>query len=225
MFKPLPLILSLVLALSCDSKDEFDKVAPVEAPEAKGPAAPIEEADDSKIPEGHPPIGDAPVQQPPQMVEYASPAEYGKVGPLRWNAPSAWTAAKPASQMRLAEYVLPSETGEPPTLTVFYFGPAGGGGVDANVGRWLGQFGEAGKAAKRGEETVNGMKIHTVDVTGTYNAGMAGGNQPPKPDQRMLGAIVESDAGLFFFKLVGPKPAVNAAEADWKSFVGSFQKG
>jgi hypothetical protein len=124
--------------------------------------------------------------------------------------------------MRLAEYVVPGEA-EPATITVFYFGPQGGGGVEANVKRWVGQF--EGGEPKRETKTVHGMKIHTVDVSGTYSAGMAGGNQPPKEDQRMLGAIVESPAGLFFFKMVGPSTVVTANEAGWNEFVSSFDKG
>jgi len=220
----------LVLAVfaflfACDEKDEFDAVKPIEAPAAKGPAEPLSEGVADSLPQGHPPAAEPPPQQAPPMVRYDSPGQYGKTGPLLWTAPANWQATKPASQMRLAEYVVQTEKGEPPTLTIFHFGPAGGGGVEANVSRWLGQFGDAAKRAKRGEKTVNGMKVHTVDASGTYNPGMAGGNQPPKANQRLLGAIVESEAGLFFFKLVGPKAGVDAIESDWNTFVSSFQKG
>ena len=213
-----------VAASGCDKGDEFAKVEPVQAPEATAPAEPVAPDPGDSLPSGHPPVnanaaaaaGTAPA------VGFSSPDEFGKVGPLRWSAPDSWQAAKPASSMRLAEYVVTGESGEPAVLTVFYFGPAGGGGVDANITRWTGQFGADGASAKRGETVVNGMKVHTVDVAGTYNAGMAGGNQPAKQDQRMLGAIVESSAGLFFFKLVGPNSLITANEDEWNAFVQSF---
>ncbi len=219
-------IMALALAAACDKGDEsFDEVPAVAAPEADGPAEPV--AEDPTLPTGHPPVAESGEEAlaPPARVTFESPEQFGKTGPLRWTAPAGWTAVKPASQMRLAEYLVPAEKGEPATLTVFYFGPSGGGGVDANVDRWTGQFGADGEKATRGQLTSGGMTVHTVDASGTYNAGMAAGNQPPKPNQRMLGAIVESPAGLFFFKMVGPKPVVDAQEAEWKSFVNSFAKG
>lgn len=216
-------LLSVSVA-GCDKGDEFAKVEPVQAPAATAPAEPVAPTAGGDLPTGHPPVAPgagAPGGAAPS-VGFSSPEEFGKVGPLRWTAPPSWQAAKPASSMRLAEYVVTGESGEPAVLTVFYFGPAGGGGVDANITRWTGQFGADGAGAKRGETVVNGMKVHTVDVAGTYNAGMAGGNQPAKQDQRMLGAIVESSAGLFFFKLVGPKDLVTANEDEWNAFVQSF---
>ncbi len=217
------LLIVAALTVGCDKSDEFDKVEPVTAPESEGKAKPVEKTDE--MPSDHPPVADNSGSAPaakPQAVGFSDPSEYGKTGPLRWETPESWTAAKPASRMRLAEYVVPGE-GEPATITVFYFGPQGGGGVEANVKRWVGQF--EGGEPKRETTTVNGMKVHTVDVSGTYSAGMAGGNQPPKEGQRMLGAIVESPAGLFFFKMVGPEAVVAANEKGWNTFVQSFSEG
>lgn len=229
-----------VSGIACDKSDEFSDAPTVSAPEATAdtpsgaePArAPSKEDIQGKqMPADHPPIGSqgAPSVAPPaQNTGFASPAEYGKTGPLRWEAPETWTAAQPASSMRLAEYVVSGDEGvEPATMSIFYFGSAGGGGVEANVNRWVGQFSNpdgspAAGNAKRKTETVNGMKVHRVDVAGTFNPGMAGSG-PPKNEQRMLGAIVETPVGLYFFKLVGPQSTMDKAEEGFESFVKSFE--
>lgn len=221
------LLLAASLVCGCDNKeDKFDDVAPVTAPAKTSATAdqPVADPAAQALPQGHPPVGaDSPIPKP-TTISYASPAEYGATGPLRWSAPAAWQASKPASSMRLAEYFVPGQP-EAAVLSIFYFGAGGGGGVEANIQRWVGQFDDGKAKANRGEKVVNEMKVYTVDVSGTYNPGMAGGGVPPKADHRMLGAIVETDAGLFFFKLVGPTAVVGGAEGDWNAFVDSFSKG
>lgn len=227
--KRLTAILACSLALlACDKEDQFDQVEPVTAPKATEPAKPVDTTQ-KELPEGHPPMGSVGNQKAPPLpqgeaVRFASPDQYGKTGPLRWNAPTDWQAARPATSMRLAEYIIPATGAEPAVLSVFHFGAQGGGGVDANINRWTGQF-SGGEPAQRDEKTVNGMKVHTVDASGSFDPGMAGGNAPAKDEYRMLGAIVESDAGLYFFKLVGPKPVVGDQEKAWNEFVDSFAKG
>lgn len=218
-------IVVVLLFAGCDREDDkFAAVEPVTAP-AAGKSTTASTAGQEQLPEGHPPISDSAAPVPkPTTVTYNSPEEYGKTGPLRWTTPDDWQAAKPASSMRLAEYLIPGKP-EAAVMSIFYFGPAGGGGVDANVSRWVGQFDDGKAQANTEVKTVNGLKVHTVDASGTYNPGMAGGNSPPQKDYRMLGAIVESSAGLFFFKLVGPASVVAESQEGWNSFVDSFSGG
>ncbi len=194
-----------------------------------------------ELPADHPPVGAgvAPIQAGPIPTDIAprprvpasagAPTQFGKTGPLRWTAPDAWRAVRPASQMRLAEYVVTTAPGqEPASVTVFHFGPGGGGGVEANIDRWVGQIkGPDGNppTSSRGSKSVNGMTVHTVDATGVYDAGAAMQGAGAKAGQRMLGAIVESPGGLFFFKMVGPKPTVDASVTSWDTLVGSFTPG
>ena len=67
--------------------------------------------------------------------------------------------------------------------------------------RWTKQFEGAG-APKKGEKTVHGLRVHTIDISGTYLA--SGGpmmqSQGKKPGYRLTGAIVEAPRGLVFFK-------------------------
>ena len=69
--------------------------------------------------------------------------------------------------MRKASYEVPrakgdSEDGE---LAVFYFGPGQGGGIDANVERWIKQFsGVKPEDVKRADRKANGLVVHTADA-------------------------------------------------------------
>lgn len=153
-----------------------------------------------------------------------TPDQFGSVGPLRWQAPEGWKPVKPASQMRLAEYhVAPAQGGEPATMTVFYFGKGGGGSIQANIDRWIGQFQSVEGKPEQSTRTVNGMKVHLVAVAGTYKVGAAMGGGQAAPNWRMRGAIVESPAGNFFFKMTGPQKTMDAQAKAFDAFVDSFK--
>ncbi len=147
--------------------------------------------------------------------------------PLKWKVPSSWKSVEPASSMRLAQYRVPGPEGaQPATLAVFHFGAQGGGGVKANIDRWVGQFQtpEGGKPdASIKKATIDGMTVHRVDVSGTFNAGRGMGSGKPKPNYRMLAAIADTPAGLFFFKMVGPQATLANHTESFESFVSSFQ--
>ena len=93
----------------------------------------------------------------------------GSVAGVKWTAPASW---KPQAErpMRVATYEIPAAAGsQPGECGVFYFGQGQGGGVEENFTRWEKQF-EGAFPAKKGEKTVHGMRVHTIDVSGTYLA-------------------------------------------------------
>jgi len=59
-------------------------------------------------------------------------------------------------------------------VIVYYFG-GGGGSVDANLQRWTSQF-QSTKDPVRTTATVNGLKLTSLDVSGTYVAEMRPGS-------------------------------------------------
>jgi hypothetical protein len=154
------------------------------------------------------------------------------VAGLEWTAPAAWTATG-ESPMRAASYTIPpgggdSEGGE---CVVYYFGAGQGGGVEANVKRWIGQFtapdgGPADKLAKRGTKTINGIEVETLELTGTYlfKPFPMAPKATPKPGYRMLAAIVAGADAPVFFKLTGPVKTVAAAEAAYEKMLASLRK-
>src|SRR6266542_3696343 len=139
----------------------------------------------------------------------AGAAVEGTAAGVKWMAPDSWKL-QAARQMRVATYDIPAAPGsEPAECGVFYFGEGQGGGVEENFARWVKQF-EGGGPPKKAEKTVHGLRVHTIDVSGTYLA--SGGpmmkSQGKKPGYRLLGAIVEGPQGNVFFKCVGPAATI-----------------
>lgn len=152
-------------------------------------------------------------------------------GGVSWTAPDGWTSQP--KRMRAANYVVPAAGGdsEGGECGIYFFGPGQGGSVEANVKRWIGQFrapdgGPADALAKRATETINGIPVTTIDLTGTYlfKAFPMAQQSTPKPGYRMLAAIAEAPQGPVFFKLTAPKAAAAAAEATFRAMLNSLKK-
>lgn len=129
--------------------------------------------------------------------------------------------------MRKASYVVPRVAGdtEDGELVVFYFGPGQGGSIDANVERWVKQFGDTKPGdVKRADREANGLRQHTVELeAGTYSSGMPGGPTQPKDKYGLLGGIVESPSGAYFFKLTGPTKTVKQAKPAFYKLLDSVK--
>ncbi len=153
-------------------------------------------------------------------------------GELRYKAPEGWVKEQPTSAMRVAQYKLPKAEGdtEDAALVVYYFGASQGGAVQANIDRWVSQMqqpdGSSSKdKAKTETTTVNGLKVTTVDVSGTYTAEMAPGTPGQRNDAnyRMRAAVIETTKGNYFLKLVGPAKTMGRWEQSVTDFVKSFE--
>jgi hypothetical protein len=152
---------------------------------------------------------------------------------LTFTTPPAWHTRPAASSMRVAEFVVPRAQGdaEDAELIVYFFGSLFGrvaGGVDANVERWIGQMqqpdGSASKDKTRREtQTINGLKVTTVDLSGTYVAEVRPGaaERYNKPGFRLRAAIIETPGGSYYVKMTGPARTMAAADADFKKFMAS----
>ena len=146
----------------------------------------------------------------------ASPAR-APGAPLVFTTPAGWTAETPTSAMRKAQYRLARAEGdgEDGECVVYFFGAGGGGGVEANLERWCTQFeqpdgGDSHAELVRAERTVGGMAVHEAELSGTYVAETApgSGERVNKPGFALRAAIVESDHGAYYVKLVGPSATV-----------------
>lgn len=154
----------------------------------------------------------------------------GQPGPInvKWTTPRSWQPG-PDKPMRAATYLIPAAAGDTDGAECAVFANIGGG-VTANIDRWIGQFEQpdgspSASRAKQAKETINGMNVTTVDLTGTYaGGGMAmGAPSPKKPGYRLLGAIVETPQGEIFFKLTGPAKTVAASQKDFSSLLKSIK--
>ena len=134
-----------------------------------------------------------------------------EIAGYQFMAPDHWKQVEPSSSMRKAQFDLSTDAGKSAELVFFYFGPSGGGGVRANVDRWVKQFDDLQQNEVK-EEIVNEIKVTYVRTTGTFLSGSPFGPKTPKPGHSLLGAIVEGRKGSIFLKMVGQTPAVKEFE-------------
>ena len=153
-------------------------------------------------------------------------------GELHYKAPDGWVTEKSSSAMRAAQYRLPKADGdsEDASLVLYYFGATQGGSAQANIDRWIAQIQQADGSsskdkAKTETMTVNGLKVATVDVSGTYTAEMAPGSGTMHNDAnyRLRASVIETPKGNYFLKLVGPTKTVGHWEQAYTDYLKSFE--
>ncbi len=97
-----------------------------------------------------------------------------------------------------------------------------GGGVEGNVNRWYGQFGNPVKPlAELGRLDFLGKKAYLVEAVGRYEAGRG---KPGKDGQALLGAVVESEGRLVTVKMIGPEKEVHTRREQFLKFVASLKR-
>jgi hypothetical protein len=150
---------------------------------------------------------------------------------LKFRVPAGWVEEERTSSMRVAQYRLPKAEGdtEDASLVLYYFGQGQGGSVTANIDRWLAQIkqpdGSPVKGAKDEQLVANGLKVTTVDLSGTYVAETAPGSGTfnNKPNYRLRAAVVETPNGNYYLKLVGPEKTVTQWNDSFLSYIKSFE--
>lgn len=165
-------------------------------------------------------------------TQQSSPSTTAVSGDLRFKAPDGWVVEQPSSKMRAAQYKLPKAEGdsEDASLVLYYFGASQGGPPQANIDRWISQIQQPDGSSSRDKAktetmTVNGLKITTVDVTGTYTAEMTpgSGSKSNNANYRLRGAVIETAKGNYFLKLVGPAKTVGRWEQAYADYLKSFE--
>ena len=151
---------------------------------------------------------------------------------LKFKVPAGWVEEERTSSMRVAQYRLPKTGGDTDdaSLVLYYFGQGQGGTTAANIERWVSQMkqedGSASKDKAKAESfDSNGLKIATVDISGTYVAETAPGSGTllNKPGYRMRAAVVETPKGSYFVKLVGPEKTVTHWNDSFMSYLKSLE--
>ena len=131
-----------------------------------------------------------------------------EVAGYRFTAPKDWKSSPPSSTMRKAQFSIAGENGQKAELVFFYFGQGGGGGVRANVDRWLQQF-EIKRDQSVSEEVIHSVKTTFVRAWGTFLSGTPFGPKTPEPGYSLSGAIIEGKSGALFLKMVGDAEVVD----------------
>jgi hypothetical protein len=155
-----------------------------------------------------------------------APATF-KVSEFTFKRPAKWEGVETTSSMRKAQFKVNDAAKKSSAEVVFFhFGPGDGGGVQANVKRWFGQFQGTPEqiGAKSEEKTIGKHKVTFVQAEGTYMSGMPGGSATPQPNSALRGAIMESDQGAVFVKMTGPAALVKSSEDDFRKMIESALK-
>lgn len=138
--------------------------------------------------------------------------------------PAGWTASKPTSSMRLAQYIVRgADAALASDVVVYFFGEGQGGGIAENLERWKGQFSMPdGKPPYElvEKEAKTAFPITIAEYRGTYARGVGAGNDAnAKPGQTLIAAVAETPRGTLFFQLYGPSAAVAAQRRALVGFV------
>jgi len=153
-------------------------------------------------------------------------------GELKYKVPDGWIVEQPTSAMRAAQYRLPKAEAdtEDAILVLYYFGQGQGGSAAANIDRWINQMQQADghpskENAKTEALTVNGLKVTTVDVAGTYTAEMSPGSGTfnNKAGYRLRAAVVETPKGSYYVKSIGPEKTVRKWDEAYSKYIKSFE--
>lgn len=141
-----------------------------------------------------------------------------KLADFTMKIPANWKKAKPSSEMRMMEFAIP---GAEANMAGFYFGNRPKM-VDGNIERWRGQFTE--------QDSFDRKKLDEgpvfVKITGTYKKKPFPMAQKftKAPGFMTLAAIVPSNQGPYFFKLVGKEDNLKKVEPDFMTFLKSYSK-
>lgn len=156
----------------------------------------------------------------------AAPAPEGRTVAalgLVFDLPERWERQAPSSSMRIAQAAIPGAGGAA-LLSVFHFGVGGGGEVESNLERWVGQVDVTpGVEPERGAFEAGAFRVTWIDVSGTLLPTGMGGPAQPEPDSKLVGAVVEGEGGPWFFKATGPAATLGAAREEFLGMLRSVR--
>ena len=145
--------------------------------------------------------------------------EFKEFDGIRFKVPSGWeqVALSPAQQgFVTASFKIP-QAGNDVKLTL----SSVGGGVDANIQRWIGQF-QLPPGENPQQKSIQVDKIDAIwlDLRGTFDSGPALNSQA-ESGMRMIGVAIPRSPRDFYLKLTGPREQLVNAEKEFRDFVKS----
>lgn len=207
--------LSLTFLAACNEENvlySYDSPDPIpEAPTA--PQPPPAMAAGSAVP----PSAAGPMLPTPDAMPFASAPRGSETTPVPVKGvilaiPKRWKSTPSPSEMRAAQYEVPSEHDGAPAgeFVAFSFGPGQGGSMRENAQRWLGQF-TPEKGALSPVQSFQTSKVGPLTVTrlvlaGTYAPApmMAGQPTDKREGWGLDGLVVEGGPmGTLFLRLTG----------------------
>ena len=192
---------TLFVTAGCgDSAADSSGAPPVAKVKTDPPADEVSEGDETKQPASD----EAPADNgETETREYAG---------LSFEVPTAWEELE-KSQFYDSKFIVHSEHGDM-ELTL----ASVGGGIDANLNRWVGQVGQAlGDEPTWSTVDVAGIESRMVDVRGSFNSRLPG-QTGSQENWRLIGVAVPLPRD-FYVKLVGPREAVAEFQDDLTAFL------
>lgn len=174
-----------------------------------------EDSSDLPIPEAAP----LSVESTTPVKTEPSKSEYKEFDGFRFRVPAGWQQVElsPAQQGFItASFQIP-QAGDGVKLTL----SSVGGGVDANLKRWVGQFQlPPGETPRQESIRVDSIDAVWLDLRGTFNSGTALDSNV-ESDMRMIGVAIPRSPRDFYLKLTGPREQLLKAEKEFRDFVKS----
>lgn len=139
---------------------------------------------------------------------------------IKLTIPAGWEERPAASEFIQAEYRIPSPEGN---IRVTF--SSAGGGKEANVERWRGQFSRGTDDPEPQQETVviDGQEAILVELFGTFRDGFGGTGE--QRNWCMFGAVIPTGPVNFFVKMTGPRKAVTGQREAFRELVTTAKLG
>jgi len=151
-----------------------------------------------------------------------------KAGDLDLTVPETWEKQPVHSQFRKAQMKVPDVPGDKDeTDFVVYYFEGGGGGVDANVERWIGSFLPTGRKVKVTSGKSPQGEYVFVDLSGSWKkpvGPMIRQQTQESPNSRALSVVLITKEGPYFLRLTGPEKTVTANVDAFRAAFGADAK-
>lgn len=168
--------------------------------------------------------GNAGAEEAAQAVELSAPVIARGVSIA---LPAVWNRLEPGSSMRVLEAEIPG-SGGPGEISMYYFGPGGGGGATANIERWRSQVVlDAGAPEPMPQSRESGGVRRTwIELEGTVKASTVGSfPTTDQPDFALYGAVIEAPGGPWFLRAVGPASTMREHRHAFLAMLDSARPG
>ena len=149
---------------------------------------------------------------------------------LVFTLPDGWIAEAPAVPLRKVQARVPRVgiDAHDAELTVLWRGTVGMGPLEAQLTRWSQQFTQVDGASSRERlkltnRTIGGRAVTEAELEGTCVAERVPGSAERwnEPEWKLLGAVIESEFGPYYVRLVGPRATVDAAASGFRALLQS----
>ena len=136
--------------------------------------------------------------------------------------PDTWKQQPPSNRLRLTQFVLPKAEGdgEPTELVISAF--PGGGTIEQNLPRWVGEFDRAGLKVKTTKGTSPQGPYVVGDLTGTHRGSSFARREKPLENGRVLTIILMPEGKAYYYlKVTGPDKSVEAVAKTLRTAIGA----